>query len=452
MNRQELESLDKPALIDLLLSLLSRIEALEAENAQLKERLAKLEKPAKTPDNSSLPPSKGRKANRPERKHKGRKGRPGTARVPAETPDEVVDCKAGTCSHCDHALEAEGHKPVHEYDHVDIPPVTARTTRVRIFACRCPGCGRKARGAPPEGMEPGTPFGPRLHAFAAYLHHHHAIAYGRLSRLFKEIWTLSISEGAIANALKRTGKACAGSRDDILKRLRRSLVMCSDETGARIEGRSAWEWVFVSLQAVLHEMADTRGAAVPKDILDGHRPLVWVSDRFTAQAGHGQDAQVCLAHVLRDVQFAIDEGDATFAPGVQKLLRWVVAKHRRWGEVKPATMAAHRRKADERLDTLLALSVSGPAHEKLRRQVLGWRAWYFTCLERPDVPPTNNVCERALRPSVIMRKVTNGFRSWHGAHTHAIIRSVIGTGAIHGHSPLQAIERAIAGKPVCGTA
>ena len=28
-----------------------------------------------------------------------------------------------------------------------------------------------------------------------------------------------------------------------------------------------------------------------------------------------------------------------------------------------------------------------------------------------DVPPTNNVSERALRPSVIFRKVTNGFRS-----------------------------------------
>jgi len=450
MNRQELESLDKPALIDLLVSLLARIEALEAENAQLKERLAKLEEPPKTPDNSSLPPSKGQKANRPEPGgKKRRKGRKGVTRRLAENPDEEVDCKAEACPHCAHALEPDGQKLAHEYDHVDIPPVTARTTRVRIFACRCPGCGRKARGTPPEGMEPGTPFGPRLHAFAAYLHHHHAIAYGRLSRLFKEIWNLSISEGAIANALKRTGTAMAGSREDILRLLRRSRVMCSDETGARVEGRTAWEWVFVSSHGVLHEMADTRGAVVARDILDGHEPEVWVSDRYTAQAGHGRDAQVCLAHVLRDVQYAIDEGDGVFAPGVRKLLRWVVAKHRRWGEVKSTTMAAHRRKADERLDALLALPVTTRAHEKLRKQVLGWRAWYFTCLERPDVPPTNNISERALRPSVIMRKVTNGFRSWHGAHGHATIRSVIGTGALNGLSPLQAIERAIAGKPVC---
>jgi hypothetical protein len=66
MDRQELDSLNKPALIELLVSVLSRIEVLEAENARLKERLAQLEAPAKTPDNSSTPPSLGRKANRPK--------------------------------------------------------------------------------------------------------------------------------------------------------------------------------------------------------------------------------------------------------------------------------------------------------------------------------------------------------------------------------------------------
>jgi transposase len=438
-----------------LLELYEHYGKLEARIAELEAKLSELSKPPKTPDNSSTPPSKGQKANRsgPEgRSRKSRKGRKGVARALAENPDEVVDCRAETCPHCDHALAAADQKPTHEYDHVDIPPVTAHTTRVRIFAGRCPGCGRKVRGAPPEGMAPGTPFGPRLHAFVAYLHHHHAIAYGRLSRLFGEIWDLTISEGAIANALKRTGTGCSPSREEILRLLRRSPVMGSDETGARIAGKSAWEWVFVSPHAVLHQMADTRAAAVPRDILGGHKPQVWVSDRFTAQTGHGRDAQVCLAHVLRDVQYAIDEGDRIFAPGVQKLLRWVVAKHHRWGEVKPAAMAAHRRKADDRLDALLALPVTTRAHDKLRKQVMGWRAWYFTCLERPDVPPTNNDCERALRPSVIMRKVTNGFRSWHGANTHALVRSLIATGARHGLSPLQAIEHAIAGKSVCVTA
>lgn len=47
-----------------------------------------------------------------------------------------------------------------------------------------------------------------------------------------------------------------------------------------------------------------------------------------------------------------------------------------------------------------------------------------------------------------LRKVTDGFRSWRGAHGHVTIRSVIGTGALHGLPPLQAIEHAIAGTPI----
>ncbi|UEM20869.1 transposase [Skermanella mucosa] len=51
-----------------------------------------------------------------------------------------------------------------------------------------------------------------------------------------------------------------------------------------------------------------------------------------------------------------------------------------------------------------------------------------------DVPPTNNTAERALRHSVIFRKVTNGFRSIWGADIHALVRSVIGINHLNGFS------------------
>jgi Transposase IS66 family len=43
------------------------------------------------------------------------------------------------------------------------------------------------------------------------------------------------------------------------------------------------------------------------------------------------------------------------------------------------------------------------------------------------VPYTNNVSERHLRPSVIFRKVTNGFRCEWGAETYAAFRSLVST-------------------------
>ena len=53
------------------------------------------------------------------------------------------------------------------------------------------------------------------------------------------------------------------------------------------------------------------------------------------------------------------------------------------------------------------------------------------------MPPTNNISERNLRPSVIFRKVTNGFRCEWGAETYAAFRSVVSTAKANGASVLE---------------
>lgn len=89
-----------------------------------------------------------------------------------------------------------------------------------------------------------------------------------------------------------------------------------------------------------------------------------------------------------------------------------------------------------------------PAGAELRRQTKRWRGQFFTFMTERDVPPTNNAAERALRPSVIFRKVTNGFRSIWGADVPALVRSAIGTGRLNGLTPYQAIARSPAGQPI----
>jgi transposase len=68
-------------------------------------------------------------------------------------------------------------------------------------------------------------------------------------------------------------------------------------------------------------------------------------------------------------------------------------------------------------------------------------------MTRRDVESTHNVSERALRLSVIFRKVTNGFRSGWGAKVYADICSIVATGRINGRSPLSAIRTALAAAP-----
>jgi hypothetical protein len=52
-----------------------------------------------------------------------------------------------------------------------------------------------------------------------------------------------------------------------------------------------------------------------REVLGGHRPAIWVSDLYSAQRGHADLWQVCLAHQLRDLGYAVEAGDTVFRNG-----------------------------------------------------------------------------------------------------------------------------------------
>ena len=62
--------------------------------------------------------------------------------------------------------------------------------------------------------------------------------------------------------------------------------------------------------------------------------------------------------------------------------------------------------------------------------------------------------ERHLRPSVIFRKVTNGFRCEWGAETYAAFRSVVSTAKANGASVLDTVRFVLSakrpGEPIAG--
>ena len=64
-----------------------------------------------------------------------------------------------------------------------------------------------------------------------------------------------------------------------------------------------------------------RGKHVVERFLGNVRPYIWISDRLGSQAGWGEKHQACLAHVLRDAQYALDSGDTVqvVAPAVVQL-------------------------------------------------------------------------------------------------------------------------------------
>jgi transposase len=223
----------------------------------------------------------------------------------------------------------------------------------------------------------------------------------------------------------------------------------SDETSARVCGKTWWQWVLLSSTAVCHIIADTRAASVVTTFLAGARPQVWVADRYGGQLGHGAVRQMCLAHLLRDAKYAIEDGDTVFAPGFRRLLLRAVAIGWRRDTLKDTTLAQYQADLDRQLSRLL--SGSTPDNKSGRRLFRAMRRDHddlFRFVTRRDVPYTNNACERALRPSVIFRKVTNGFRAEWGGQVYAAAASVMATGRLHGLTALQAIRAALAGLPV----
>lgn len=435
---------------DLITVIQRQAEQIEVLSVRIGELEAKFAVPPKTPDNSSLPPSKGQKPNLPDRgKKPPRPSRPGVTRRLAEHPDRIIEALSAACPHCDHALNPADLPDFHAYDHVDLPPIQPIVTRIHRHRGVCPCCHQTVIAPAPVGMAPGSPFGPGIAALVLHLHITQAISFERLSRLMGEVFGLTISEGAIANILARAEKPLLAACVPIAAAVRASRVVGSDETSARVGAKTWWQWVLLSSTAICHIIADTRAAAVITAFLEGARPEVWVADRYGGQLGHGAARQMCLAHLLRDAKYAIEAGDTVFAPGFRLVLLRAVAIGKRRERLADTTLAQYQADLDRRLDRLL----SGPmpkadAGRRLFRAMRRDRADLFRFVIRRDVPYTNNACERALRPSVIFRKVTNGFRAQWGAKVYAAAVSVIATGRLYGRSALNALRAALAGGPV----
>lgn len=456
MPPETLDSLDKDALKPLLIELLAqnkalneRIGALLDQNKALLARIAELEaklgKPPKTPDNSSLPPSRGQKANDEERTaRKPRQGRPGVARKLAENPDAKRDLYAERCGCGGHIPEA-GQQVAKAYDHIDLPPIKPITTRINLYSGICPCCRKPVTAAAPADMPEGTPFGPGIQAAVTYLHGCQMVGYKRLVELCQGLFGLTISEGAIANMLRRSGQPLAAAADQIAAEVRQAEVIASDETSARVQKKTWWQWTFLCATAVYHVIAPSRGKCVPVDFLAGRKPKVWLSDRLAAQCTHAEAHQFCLAHLIRDAQYAIDHGDTVFAPAFKAFLKDACAVGRRRPDLADATVAAHRRRLRRELDRLLDLQPTDAEGSHLRATIaVTARDKLLVFLDRRDCEPTNNESERSLRPSVIFRKVTNGFRSEWGAKVYADLCSIVATGRRNGRNALDAIRDALA--------
>ena len=144
-----LSSAEKDALI------MQLIETVAALTKRVGELEARLGLPPKTPDNSSTPPSQGRKAS--EGGGPKAKGKPHRGAFRALHPDPTAwrEVRAEACPHCGADVAQTPQSPRDAYDHIEMPPIAPEVTRVTLHGGVCPCCaGRFKAPAPAADATP----------------------------------------------------------------------------------------------------------------------------------------------------------------------------------------------------------------------------------------------------------------------------------------------------------
>jgi transposase len=446
MTQDELAQKSRDELIDLVLAQFGQITKLQAEVEALKLKLEKGKKPPTNSSNSSQPPSRDWKPNQPKDRHKRKHGPP-QGHVKYERkfvaePNHIVNLKAEECTNCHADLHAVAGQLVDVNQITELPDPKAEVIEVRQYVVNCPHCGQPQVEPAPEGLEMGRTFGARLEATVVYYRQEQHISYPRTEAILHELHGMEISQGGIDQIMQRAGQKAIQEAEKIQTEVSESKVINSDETGCRVDSGNWWEWVFCTLHAVLHMLRDNRSEDVIREVMADHIAEVWGSDclSYLLKAPTKQ-RQLCMSHQIRNLQAVIDRSPPAFwAQAMQKLFRYAIHIHNQRERLSPEAFQAKLKCIEHHCDWLLQQSLTDPDASRLQRRNQNHRQSLFVFLYRSDVSPINNVSERALRPSVIHRKVIGCFRSKWGAHAYAALATVIDTAELNGIHAFAAIQ------------
>jgi len=230
--------------------------------------------------------------------------------------------------------------------------------------------------------------------------------------------------------------------EDLLDKVRSLPVAHADETSWRQDGKGFWVWFAGDDDLAAFHLDEHRSAEAAQVLLGEHFHGTLVADAYASYNGvHPKHRQSCLAHIKTkakelDQELALLKGSASdpqarqFVQNVQGMVHRACQAHHRLSQGPWRAKAARKqgRLLRAQLRRLCSKPLRSARAESFRQRLLDKEQdRLFTCFERPNVPPTNNLAERSLRPVVIMRHVIQGTRSEEGLENHSVIRSLVET-------------------------
>jgi transposase len=419
--------------------------ALKQQIARLRDSLAEARRASKrqaAPFSKGPPKAHPKRPGRKPGKTYGRKAR----RPVPDHVDETYDAPLGPCCpHCG-SEDVEQLRVVDQYEQ-EIPQVRPRCRRFRIGVGRCRRCRRRFQGRHPLQTSDAigaanVHLGPRAKALIADLSKHVGMSFGKLSRILRTNFSLSVSRGGLSQIAERVAKALAPTYEALVQQVRSAAVAAGDETGWKVGGELAWLWVIVTRHVTVYRIMQGRGFDEARTLLgaDFDGILVrdgWAPYRQFERAVH----QTCIGgHLIRRCQENLETAQAGAARLPHAVLRifWRALYLRdHWVEHPPTPhgRATHVGIITAAMDRLLDWTPTDEENCKLIKHLLNERDALFTFLKDPSVPASNHWAEQALRPAVVTRKIWGGNRTWRGAQTQWILATTFRTCEQQGVDP-----------------
>jgi transposase len=427
-----------------------KVSELEKRLAAVEAELAEYKKPKKNSGNSGVPPSQDRNRKQyPQREKSGRSpggqaGHPGHYHPLSENPDEIIPLLPNVCVHCG-SLELEVLAQQGEVrQEIDIPPVKEYVREYRQCSAQCRVCGQSSKGGFPPSLRAPVQMSPAIQALTGYLKVHHHLGHQKISHFYQEVLGIRLSEGSVQNILKRLAETLKPTYSLVKEMLKQAFVLHSDESTNKVSGKNGYVWVFTNASLCLFVSVTSRGYNVIEELFGNHFPSVWVSDRYNAQLKVNTRHQLCLAHLIRDCRYLIEAKESQWASDLKLLFQEAIAFRNQHGKEfnpKESTQAQQIQHFQKRLSECFAHPPPSPLENKLFQGLLNRQEQLLLFLQYPDVPPTNNTAEQALRNRVVHRKITGGFRTHSGSSYYDIIASVIETARKQGKNILNVLTQ-----------
>mgnify|MGYP001575369900 CR=1 FL=1 len=403
----DLEQLSKRELIGLIKSLMKEMRELKRNLGYEKiEKLSQMYKPVVKKEEPKKPGAK-----------QGHEGvtRPKPEKVDEEKKLVLKKCPKSKWSREKHKLVRISEVRERIIEDIKIQQ-SVKTTKYILQGYWCGICKKKFFPKVPDAM-PRFRLGMNFCNYVCERKFGYRMTYNLIQKDLKQNFGLFVSQATLVKAVHATAKLLGKMYEAYKQTLRKGKSVNIDETGWRINGSNFWLWKFRSEDTVVTVIDFRRSHDIPENVIGKEYAGTVGRDGFQAYNLLNCEKQQCWTHILRNSKKITEKYPTDAVMKFHNSLKKIHEQSNKYR--KPRKF--FERKVKELCKTSKSIHI-----KTIKKFLIKNMNELFVFMENP-IDSTNNTAERAIRPDVVIRKISGGNRSYRGKRSYEILSSVIQT-------------------------